>query len=179
MKERVKQFWQSRIGFGVVCFILGGILTYLFLPEKTIVKIEKVIEYKDKIIEKVVTKWKTKTVEVEKQISKTKHTVKWPDGKEESWEVFESNTQQVTRIEEQYKDLMTQKETEWSSKYSKLEETIGRKHFSLFGGMGTNPANVGKPKYQAGITADMWGPLQLGISVNTNPDIFFNVGLRF
>ena len=179
IKNLLKSLYRTRLGVAVLFFIVGGLCSYFIMPSKTIIKTVTTIEYKDKIVYKYLTKWKTKIVEVEKQVSKTKHTIKWPDGKEESWEVFESNSQQISRIDEQYKTLMVDMEKQWKQKYEYLKESINIKYLTVYGGPSTSIKDTKHNAYVFGFNYNFWSIFTLGAQVDTHSNLAGTIGIRF
>ena len=179
MKEKVKQAWNSRIGFGIIMFFIGGLVGYFLMPEKVKIEIKEEIKYVDKIVIKEVVKWKTQIKYVEKEVKKTTHTVILPDGTKTVDEIYESNESQVSRMEETFKENLKQQETEFTKKYEYLKETIGVKKILLYGGIGSSLSSVHKPFYLGGISAPLIGPFNIGIQGTSQPSGAFTIGLRF
>lgn len=188
MKDILKKIFSNRVGLAVLAFIVGGIVTSLFLPEK--IKIEKEIEVVEveKIIEKEVVKWKEKIVEVEKEVKikekVTKQKVTYPDGKIVETEIYESESEQIDRIRdlerERYNEILVQRESEFKRKEKELKEIYNPKRFIIYGGVGTAVDSLTElPHYLVGTQYTLWGPITIGIQADSESRIAGTVGIRF
>lgn len=179
IKEKFIKAWQSRIGFGIICFFVGSLCTYFFSPEKIKVEIKTEVKVVEKIVEKVVVQWKTKIEYVEKEVKKTTHTVISPDGTTTIDEIYESNESQVSRMEEQFKEQLATQEREWEQKYSYLMEKTNPRRLTLFGGIGVSWDNFNKPLYLGGFSYTIFKPFTIGTIVNSQGEVFGTVGIQF
>jgi len=178
MKEKVKQIWESRLGLAVIMFLAGGIITYLFMPEKIKIEIKKETVVVEKIVEKEVIKFVDKEVVKYEKVKVVKNKITWPDGKIEESEVYESESEQLERLKETYSELLKSKEKQLEEKYSYLKEQTNPKRFDIFGGLGLD-LDVMKRNYVFGINASFYGPFTLGIIANTTGNLYGTVGFRF
>ena len=177
--SKLKSIWKSRIGFGLVMFVIGGGVSYLFAPEKITVKVETKIEYVEKIVEKEVIKYVEKEVIKYEKIKVVKRKVTWPDGKIEEEEIYESESEQIDRMAEKYAELLKQKELDFNREYSYLKEHLRPKRLNLFGGARTTITQLKRPYYLVGINYNLWGPFTAGIIFDSQVSIGATVGIQF
>ena len=175
MKEKLQAIWNSRIGLAVIMFVVGGVFTYMFLPTKITIKTEvKVVE---KIVTKTVVKWKTVEVIKEVKVRSFKHKITWPDGKIEEWDIVESDSQELTKMQETYNELLKEAEKTMEEKYSKT--IVNPKYLTVYGGVGASLTKIQKPFYLGGFSYTVWGPLTIGAQASNQPSGAFLIGLRF
>jgi len=185
--DQVKSALNNRIIQLVIAFVAGGFAATLLLPEKTIIKKDTQIVYKDKIVEKQVIKWKTKIQykdrTIDKEVKKTKTKITYPNGKIVETEVYESNSQQIDRMRQIEQDKaqtqMAEMQREYEKKESYLKETINPKRFSIYGGAGLRLNDWSKKFALGGFNYPLWGPFLIGGEVNTDPGAAITFGLRF
>lgn len=174
---------RQQVVYLIVAFITGGVITYLFLPEK----VKRVVEKGET---KIVTVTNTEIVEVEKEVIKevTKEVVKHekkttrriskPDGTLIEEEIYETNEQQVSRIREEEqaraREIIASKTRELEEKFSKRETIIDRpKRFSaLVGYDHFNKSAAASFSYQ------LWGPLSVGV-IATTSGVYPGIGVKF
>ena len=187
IKSRLKQIATSRVGQVVIAALAGATVMYFFLPEKTIIKKETEIVYKDKIVEKEVIKYVDRVVEKEVikevQIKKVWTKTTFPDGKIVETEVYEENSQQVDRMreleQERYKEQLAEVTREFQQKESYLKQTINAKHFSLGGGIGTHVDGWKDQYYYGQFTYDMWGPFQITGQATSEKQVGLGIAVKF
>jgi hypothetical protein len=185
--DTVKKVATSRVGQLVLAFVAGGVITGLFLPEKTIIKKEEVVVYKDKIVEKEVVKYVDriveKVVEKEVQIKKVWTKTTFPDGKIVETEVYEENSQQIDRMKqlesERYKEQLAEVTKEYEKRETYLKQTLNPRKFSLYGGVGTQVDDPQSYYYLGGMQGQIWGPLMIGMEATSHKDVAVTVGIRF
>jgi hypothetical protein len=175
MKDTLKAIWNSRIGMMIIAFVVGGIFTYLFLPEKIVIKTE--IKEVEKIVTKTIVKWKTKEVIKEVKVRSFKHKITWPDGKIEEWDIVETDSQELTKMQETYNELLKEAEKTLEEKYSKT--ITNPKYLTVYGGIGSSLSQLQKPFYLGGFNYTIWGPLTIGAQASSQPSGAFTIGLRF
>lgn len=169
-----------------LAFGVGLLLALVTRPSKEVIK--KEIEYKDKIVVQEIVKWQK--VEVVKEVvkfekiksSKTKTT--FPDGTIIENEVYESETEQLSRLkqleEEKYNQMLAQKETEYKEKYSKV--TLNPKKLSVYGLVVNKPGDLdffygGGASYDIGTVLNI--PITIGGQLTNNRYVGATIGVRF
>lgn len=177
--NKIQSIWKSRLGFGILMFIIGGTVSYFFAPEKIKIKIETKIEYKDKIVEKEVIKYVEKEVIKYEKVRVVKRKVTWPDGKIEEEEIYESESEQIDRMTEKYAELLKQKEIEYTKKYEYLKEHLRPKRLNLFAGLRSSITELKRPYYLGGFNYNVWGPFTIGAIVDTQPSAGVLIGIQF
>lgn len=178
IKNLLKKTYQTRIGLAVMAFIAGGIVTYLFTPEKIKVEIKTETVYVDKIVEKEVVKYVEKEVIKYEKVRVVKRKTTWPDGKVEEEEIYESESEQIDRMQEKYEEMLVEAEKKWEEKYSYLKEHTNPKRFNFFGGAGLDLTHP-QLEYLAGINVDVWGPITTGLIATSGRDMYITFGLKF
>ena len=183
----IKKVLTNRVGQIVVAVVATGIITAMFLPEKTVIKIETQVVYKDKIVEKEVIKYVDreviKTVTVVEKVRVVKRKETWPDGHIIEDEIYESESEQVARVTEQEKEKYQQQlavaTKEFEQKETYLKETLNPHKFGIYGGAGVNLAAFKERFYVAGVQGQVWGPLMVGMEVVTPRGGAVTLGFRF
>jgi hypothetical protein len=147
-----------------VAFVVGGAVMKLFAVEEIRVETKEVV------------KWRTKIVEVEKEVrvvenvEKTKETK--PDGTIIEREVTNRTKDSETSVS---KDL---KESETSTELVKVH--TNPRSTLLYGGVGTNlDLDI---SYTVGVSTTLWGPVNVGFQVAGPPGglaFYGTVGLEF
>lgn len=183
----IKKILSSRVGLAVVAFIVGGAVAAIFSPEKTVVKKETVIEYKDRVVEKEVVKYVDreviKEVKVIEKVRVVKRKETFPDGHIIEEEIYESESEQIARVTEQEKERYQMSlaimEKEYKEKESYLKETLNPHKFSAYAGLGTQIDDPKNYMYVGGMQAQVWGPFMVGGEVTSRKDVALTFGFRF
>lgn len=183
--EGVKKYKSYAIVCGV-SLIVGILIAWLFLPkEKEIeyqekVKIETVekVEYKDRVVEKVVYQQVAKKHEVVKTITKY---IERPDGTKEKTveEVAETKEEQHTQSESQ-KDQQTEVKKEVETKVEtevKYSEKPALPNWHVGATVGLTPLLT--PVYGGQIDRRIIGPVFVGVRIDSNPSASLYVGMEF
>jgi len=152
-------------------FIIGGIVTVLLMPQITKTKIETQIVEK----EVVVTKEIIKEIKVDSEKSKSEKikVVRQKeiraDGTVIEYELYESELEQLERVKREEKDkyalALAQKESEFKKREEELKFNADAKKFTLYGGY------IGEQRFLIGTSYRIWGPMSVGIAVNSNKDV--------
>lgn len=184
-KEQAKKY-KSHIVVGVAGLVIGILIAWMLLPkEKEIeyqekVKIETVekVEYKDRIVEKVVYQQVAKKHEVVKTITKY---IERPDGTKEKTveEVAETKEEQHTQSESQ-KDQQTEVKKEVETKVEtevKYSEKPALPNWHAGATIGLTPLMV--PVYGGQIDRRIIGPVFVGVRIDSNPSASLYVGVEF
>lgn len=186
MFSKIYEFIKNHSwALAVVAFVVGGIVTYLFLPERIKIEEKEKIVYKDKIVEKEVIKWKEKivekVVEVYKKTYKKTVRIQLPDGTIKEEIIEYSSTEELTRLEEslteKYNMQLLEKEKEWAQEKSKLIEQTNPRKLRAFAGY--NVTKIGDQEYMVGGLYKIWGPINVGVAGTTKGNIFPIIGIEF
>lgn len=181
---------QNKYLLIVIAFIIGALSFRFFGPEKIVVKKEieekEVIKYKNNIIykDKIIIVDKV----VEKLVSEKKIVRKetFPDGHIIEEEIYESNTQQVERLQQEeklkYEQKLTELEHEYSKKLSESKTIINPKKFTVSSVL-TADVDSFNVYYGAGVSYDIGHvlnvPIVAGGYVTNKPMGIFTLGIRF
>jgi hypothetical protein len=184
-KGLVKKY-KGYIIVGSIALAVGFLLAWLLLPkDKEIeyqekIKIETVekVEYKDRIVEKVVYQQVAKKHEVIKTITKY---IERPDGTKEKTveEVAETKEEQHTQSESQ-KEQQTEVKKEVETKTEtevKYSEKLVLPNWHAGATIGLTPLMV--PVYGGQIDRRIFGPVFLGVRIDSNPSASLYVGVEF
>ena len=160
---------KSRVFLVIVAFVAGGFVSHILTPEKIVEKEVEVVKWQTKEVEKEVVKWKTKIVKEEVKVTVSEKKIKrketFPDGHTIEEEIYESNSEQVARIEEQEKQKYNEKiaylEQEYQNQIKSLKIHLNPKPFNLFAGVNTNLTRFNTMGPSVGITGSVWGPFTL------------------
>lgn len=165
--------------------MVGFLLSFFFWPKKEIQYQEKVqikevakVEYKDKIVEKVVYQQVAKKHEVVKTITKY---IERPDGTKEKTveEVSETKEEQQTNSEAQKQtETEVKKEVVTEVKVEKeYKETLAVKNWHVGASVGITPLLT--PVYGGQVERRIVGPFFLGLRADTNPSASLVIGMEF
>lgn len=187
MITKIKEFAKTRWGLAILAFIAGGLVTVFLLPEIKIGKTEKEIEYRDRIVEKEVVKYVDRIVEKEvirtEKVKVVKHKETFPDGRIVEDEIYESETEQLDRMKEQYeekyREVIAEQERIRKERESELMITFNPKKITVYGGAGVSTDNPLDLKYLAGFNYNLWGPVVVGAQADTEPGVAVTVGIKF
>lgn len=173
---------KNRFLHYALCVVLGGVVTILFLQEKIVVKKEKVTEYVDKVVEvekeviKEVVVYKEKLVHEKVKVVKRKET--FPDGRIIEEEIYESEMEQIQRIQAEernrYHDLLAKKESEHRQKIASLKIHTNPKRLNVFASKDALTKRFG-----GGLTYALWGPLTVGVMATSDGYVGPTIGIRF
>ena len=185
--ELSKKILASRVGLVVVSFLAGGAITAMFLPEKTIIKKDTEIVYKDRVVTQEVIKYVDreviKEVKVVEKVRVVKRKETFQDGDIIEAELFESESEQIARVTEQekerYQASLASMETEYKKRESYLKETLNPHKFGVYAGAGTRIDDPKNFLYVGGMQAQIFGPFMIGTEVTSRKDVALTVGLRF
>jgi len=184
--KTLKTIASSRVGLAALMFIAGGIVTYLFLPEKIRIEKEEVIKYVDKVVEKEVIKYVDRIVEKEVEVyikeKVVKQKITYPDGKIVETEIYESESEQVSRMRElekqKYQEVLYQQEQEYLKQINELKLIINPKKFIMYAGASFNAKDI-NGSYFVGSQYNFWGPLVIGMQASNRADLGLTVGIKF
>lgn len=187
LKKVFKSLVQTRAGIAVVAFIAGGLVIAFILPEKIIIKRDTEIVEVEKIVEKEVIKYVDRVVEkvVEKivKVKKTWTKITYPDGKIVETEIYESESEQIDRMQEleqeRYEERVATLETEYREKEEYLKEHLNPKRIGVYAGAMIGPKDKFMPYYMGGFNYSVWGPIIAGAQANSRGDFGVTVGVRF
>lgn len=183
----MKKILNSRVGIAIIAFAIGGAVALFIAPEvikkvveKEIVEVEKIVEVEvEKIVEKEVIKEVIKTEKV--RVVKRKET--FPDGRIIETEIYESESEQISRLEEQFKEkyaeLLIQKEREFEEKFKEVKIHKNPKRLNVFAGAGISFSNPTDTHFLGGFTYPVWGPFTAGAQATTDGTAAVMVGFRF
>jgi hypothetical protein len=185
MNKIINTIKRSKLLIAVVFFVIGGVLTMMFLPEKIRIEEKEKVIYRDKIVEVEVIKWKDKIVEkiieVSKKTYKKTVIIKLPDGTYKEEIIEYSSTEELARLEEslkeRYQSELKEKEKQWEEEKSKLTEITNQKRIKTY--VGINVVKWTDKEYLGGFQYKVWGPVNVGAEVTTKGNLFPVVGLEF
>ena len=168
-------------------FIAGGAVATFFLPEKIVIKRDEKVVYKDRVVEKEVVKVVDKIVEKEVEkvvhIKSSKTKITYPDGKIVETEIYESESEQVSRVRELEKERFEMQLAEVQKDYEKnlsyYKEHLNPKRFTVFAGGGTRMDDLTNYDYLVGMDAQLWGPFIVGMHATSRKDVNLTLGFRF
>ena len=186
----MKKLIQNKyVQFGIV-FIAGCLVFRIFGPEKIEIKKEIEVKWAEKEVEKIVYQDRIiRVTEVgELVVSETKIVRKetFPDGHIIEEEIYESNTQQLQRIQseeqEKYNEKLNALEREYNKKINESKTIINPKKvtvsFLVVGSASELDVHLGADvDYQIGSIFNM--PIIGGLSYTNNGMIGGRLGFRF
>jgi hypothetical protein len=171
----------------VISFVLGLILAFLLMPQqkeieyKENVKVEYVekVEYKDRVVEKIVYDRSASKNQKVKVVTKY---IERPDGTKETIkeEVAETTEHEVVKVEQaKEKETEIKKEVELKKEIQiEYSEKPAQKNWHVSGSVGLEVLSL-TPLYGVGVERRIIGPFFVGARVDSNPSASLVVGFEF
>jgi hypothetical protein len=189
MQSKFREFLKKNKKIVIPCvisFVLGVLLALsLMTPQKEIeykekVKIEYVekVEYKDRVVEKIVYDRSASKNQKVKVVTKY---IERPDGtketiKEEVAETVEHETVKVDQVKEQQTEIKKEVEVKKEIQIEYAEKPAV-KNWHVNGSVGVDLTLV--PVYGVGVERRIVGPFFVGARVDSNPSASLVVGFEF